>query len=500
MTSTEPVLRVAGLSKRFGPTVALDDVHLVAEPGQVHAIVGENGAGKSTLMHIVSGGMRPDAGEMYVGGRPYAPASPHDGRRRGVALIHQELALCAHLSVAENILLGQEPARRGVIDRPSMRARTSELLAQFGHSGIDPDARVAELPLASRQVVEICRALACNARVLLMDEPTSSLPRGDVEHLFALVRRLAATGIGVLYISHFLEEVREIADHLTVLRDGRTVDSGVIAERSNEDLIASMVGRSMSAGGLFPPREGRHPGAIVLDVRGVASPPRLHDASFDLRAGEILGIAGLLGSGRTELVRALFGLDAATEGSIILRGRPLAARGARANERVRQGIGYLSEDRKGEGLALPLSIADNLSATRLSAAVRRWGVLDLVRQRDAVLPWIARLGIRARSPAQPVRALSGGNQQKVAVARLLFQDADVLLLDDPIAGAQSLRDLATEPRAVGEQLPVQRPDPLAPLRQHVAQTIHQLVVGLEAGDERLQIARRSRRWPRCEGD
>lgn len=431
---TTPVLRVVGLSKRFGPTVALDDVHLVAEPDEVHAIVGENGAGKSTLMHIVSGGMRPDSGEMSVDGAPYAPASPHDGRRRGVALIHQELALCAHLSVAENILLGQEPARHGVIDRAAMRARASELLAELGHGDIDPDLQVAVLPLAARQVVEICRALACNARMLLMDEPTSSLPRGDVEHLFALVRRLAATGIGVLYISHFLEEVREIAQRVTVLRDGRTVDSGPIAERSNEDLIASMVGRSMSAGGLFPPREVREPGAVVLDVRGLSSPPVLREATFDLRAGEILGIAGLLGSGRTELVRALFGLQPATEGSIVLRGQPVAARGARPKDRVRHGIGYLSEDRKGEGLALPLSIADNLSATRLSAAVRRWGVLDLGRQRDSVQPWMARLGIRARSPAQRVRALSGGNQQKVAVGRLLFQDADVLLLDEPTRG------------------------------------------------------------------
>ena len=434
MTSTTPVLRVVGLSKRFGPTVALEDVHLVAEPGEVHAIVGENGAGKSTLMNIVSGGMRPEAGGMYVDGRPYEPASPHDGRRRGVALIHQELALCAHLTVAENILLGQEPARRGVIDRAAMRARAAELLAQFGHGDIDPDTPVARLPLAARQVVEICRALACNARVLLMDEPTSSLPRSDVEHLFALVRRLAATGIGVLYISHFLEEVREIADRVTVLRDGRTVDSGSISERTNDEIIASMVGRSMSGGGLFPPRERREPGAVVLEVRGLASPPVLREASFALHAGEILGIAGLLGSGRTELVRALFGLQPATDGRILLRGDPRAARGARPKDRVRQGLGYLSEDRKGEGLALPLSIADNLSATRLSAAVRRWGVLDLVRQRDVVQPWIVRLGIRARSPAQPVRALSGGNQQKVAVGRLLFQDADVLLLDEPTRG------------------------------------------------------------------
>jgi ribose transport system ATP-binding protein len=432
-TLEQPRLRISGVAKRFGATVALDGVDLVVSAGEVHALIGENGAGKSTLMNVLAGAVQPEGGEMRLDGQPYVPASPLDAKRRGIALIHQELSLCPHLSVAENILLGIEPSRFGRVDFVESRRCAAALLDEFGHAEIRPDEIVGRLSLAARQVVEICRALAANARIVLMDEPTSSFQREDTERVFALVRRLATRGISVIYISHFLEEVREVADRYTVLRDGRSVDTGRITSVTNERLIAQMVGRSVS--GLFPPRShaASRGGEIVLRVRELAA-PGVDRVSFDLRRGEILGIAGLIGSGRSELVRALFGLEAAWSGEILVRGRGVPVRNSTAARRLAAGFGYLSEDRKGEGLALPLSVADNLTLTRLSACGNRWGWLDLRRQRERSQSWIDNLRIRARAPQQPVRTLSGGNQQKVALGRLLHQDAAILLLDEPTRG------------------------------------------------------------------
>ncbi|HEY7236320.1 MAG TPA: sugar ABC transporter ATP-binding protein [Gemmatimonadaceae bacterium] len=424
------VLRVSGITKRFGATIALDGVDLELRAGEVHALIGENGAGKSTLMNVLAGAVQPDSGEMEMDGEPFDPTSPLSARRRGIALIHQELSLCPHLSVAENILLGSEPSRLGHVDVSASRRRAAGLLEEFGHAEIRTDAIVGRLSLAARQVVEICRALASNARIVLMDEPTSSFQREDTERVFALVRRLAARGISVVYISHFLEEVREVADRYTVLRDGRTVASGSITSVTNEQLITQMVGRSIS--GLFP-RRVRAGGEIALSVCDLTA-PGIDGVSFDLRSGEILGIAGLIGSGRTELIRALFGLEGTSSGEIVVRGRVVQMGKGGTARRLAAGFGYLSEDRKGEGLALPLSVADNLTLTRLSAFGNRWGWLDLGRQRERARSWIQRLHIRVRTPQQPVRTLSGGNQQKVALGRLLHQDATILLLDDPTRG------------------------------------------------------------------
>jgi len=426
------LLEIRGVAKRFGATVALDGVDLTLEPGEVRALIGENGAGKSTLMNILAGAVRADRGEMEIEGRLYAPNSPLDARRRGIALIHQDLSLCPHLTVAENILLGVEPSRWGWIDGDAARRRAGALLEHFGHPQLHPDRRVGTLPIAAQQVVEICRALAADARILLMDEPTSTFQREDVDRLFALIRRLAAQGMAVIYISHFLEEVREIAGRYTVLRDGRSVDAGEIASATNERLIRQMVGRAMER--LFPKRTRATHAEVVLAVHDVAAPPTLKQASFELRRGEILGIAGLMGSGRSELVRALFGLEPAATGRIALHGRAHGVQGVKPGQRLHQGFGYLSEDRKREGLTLPLSIADNLTATRLSAVSPGWGWLDLKRQWAAARSWIDALRIRATGPLQPVRALSGGNQQKVAVGRLLNQDAELLLLDEPTRG------------------------------------------------------------------
>ena len=426
------MLDVHGIAKRFGPTLALDGVDFRVRSGEVHALIGENGAGKSTLMNVLSGATRPDAGVMRVDGKTYAPTSVRDARRSGITLIHQELSLAPHLTVTENILLGAEASRWGWIDHRESRRRAIALLARLEHPDLDPDARVGDLPLPAQQVVEICRALAADARIVLMDEPTSRFQREDVERLFRLVRQLAASGIAVVYISHFLEEVRELADRYTVLRDGRTVDSGVLSAVTNDQIVAQMVGREMAR--LFPERRPRSPGEVVLSVADLAAPPGLVHASFELRRGEILGIAGLVGSGRTELVRALFGMGGVTSGRIVVDGRPVDAERGKPATRLREGFGFLSEDRKGEGLALPLSVADNLTATRLAAFSRHGGWLDLDAQRDGTRHWIDALGIRARSPDDRVRTLSGGNQQKVAIGRLLHQDSEVLLLDEPTRG------------------------------------------------------------------
>jgi ribose transport system ATP-binding protein len=425
------LLHVDGIRKRFGPTVALDGVTFELAAGQVHALIGENGAGKSTLMNILAGALAPDEGTMRLAGEPYEPASPHDASQRGVALIHQELSLCPHLTVAENILLGREPSRAGIFRRSEAEALALDVLGSFSHAELKPNRIVGHLPIAAQQVVEICRAVASRARIVLMDEPTSSLPRDDVEHLFALIRRLRGEGIGIIYISHFLEEVRAIADAFTVLRDGRSVAVGPIATATNEALIAHMVGRSVDQ--LFPDRPpSTVPNDVVLEVRDLVAPPAVRQASFTLRRGEILGLAGLMGSGRTELVRGLFGLAPVTSGAVTIGGSATLLDES-PSARIARRVGYLSEDRKGEGLALPMSVADNLTMTGYRACAPR-GWLRLGIQRAQTRQWIAEIGIKAHDPDQPVRTLSGGNQQKVALGRLLYQDADVLLLDEPTRG------------------------------------------------------------------
>jgi ribose transport system ATP-binding protein len=423
-------LRVAGVVKRFGPTVALDGASLEVAEGEVHALIGENGAGKSTLLGVLAGLLDPDAGTMEVGGRLYRPKAPRDARDRGIALIHQELSLFPHLTVAENVVIGREPTRRGLFDHDAARRRTLEVLEEFGHPEIDPAMRLGALPIAARQVVEICRAVASQARVVLMDEPTSSLQRPDALRLFRLIRRLAAAGTAVVYISHFLEEARDVSQRFTVLRDGRTVASGSLASTSNETLIAGMVGREVRD--LYPRRQPPADAPPALEVAGLATAPAVRSASFAVRPGEVLGIFGLMGAGRTELVRALFGLTAGS-GTVRLKGREEPVAAGSPGQRIRQGIGYVSEDRKGEGLALSLSVADNVTITRL-ASCTRMGVLDPSRQRRDALAATAAVGVRAASVSHRVRTLSGGNQQKTALARLVHQDADVLLLDEPTRG------------------------------------------------------------------
>jgi ribose transport system ATP-binding protein len=425
-------LSLKAIRKSFGPTIALDGVDLDLRAGEVHALIGENGAGKSTLMNVIAGALRPDQGTMELNGHAYAPTSQLDARLHGIALIHQELSLCPHLSVAENVLMGIESSHFGWLDREKLFARTNEVLRTFHHADIRPEKRVGDLPVAARQIVEISRALAARARIILMDEPTSSLQRDDVANLFTLIRKLSSDGISVIYISHFLEEVRQIADRLTVLRDGRSVATGDIATTSDDELIAKMVGRAQQ--NLFPERNTRNARhEKILEVHNLAAPPLLKDASFELRRGEILGIAGLMGSGRTPLLRAIFGLEPPAGGTISINQNALPSGRSTPAMRLIEGVGYLSEDRKGDGLTLNQSLSDNVTVTKFDTC-SRWGWLDLGAQRRQAERLVNALKIKTRNVQQSVGSLSGGNQQKVAVARLLHQDADVLLLDEPTRG------------------------------------------------------------------
>jgi ribose transport system ATP-binding protein len=428
-----PRIAVRGVAKAFGANRALGGVDLEARAGEVHALLGENGAGKSTLLNVLAGVVAPDEGRVEVDGAPWAPAGPADARGRGLAMVHQELAICPHLDVEANVLLGIEPVRGGRIDRGAAARLSGEALRRaFGGRGrpVDPRARAGDLPLADRQLVEVARALAtARARgealkVLVLDEPTSSLGAEDVDRLFELIHDLAREGTTVLYVSHFLEEVRRVAGRFTVLRDGRSVAAGEVAGASDAEIVRAMAGREIAA---VERAAGRKPGEVLVAAEALSGARLPVDASFELRRGEVLGVAGLVGAGRTELLRVVFGLDRARGGRLRVGAFVGPASPAR---RWAQGVGLASEDRKGEGLATSLSIADNVTLSRLGPS----GASLPARSRAAARRWIDRLGVRCSGPEQRVSELSGGNQQKVQLARLLHHDVDVLLLDEPTRG------------------------------------------------------------------
>ena len=429
--SAKPRLEMRGVTKRFGSVVALDGIDLTIGEGEVHALVGENGAGKSTLMKVLSGAYTPDAGAMSFEGAPYAPNRPAEALERGVAMVYQELNLAPDLTVAQNLVLGRETARVGWLSQRADSSRVERVLEIIDHTDVSPERKVRDLGPGARQLVEIGRALIGHAKLVVLDEPTSSLSAAETETLYEVIRRLRERGVSIVYISHFLEEVKRIAHRFTVLRDGRTVCSGDVAETSISEMVEAMVGRDLDE---TYPRGEREPGEVVVSLAGLSGETLPDDASLELRAGEVFGVAGLVGAGRSELLRALFGLEPMRTGRVVIAGVPdLGRRRHGPRRRIEQGLGMVSEDRKEEGLALGRSISENLTLSNLGA-VSRFGWLATARRREVARRWIEKLGIKSRAPDQPTEELSGGNQQKIAIARLLHQDAHVLLLDEPTRG------------------------------------------------------------------
>jgi ribose transport system ATP-binding protein len=423
-----PRLRLDGISKAFGATRALKGVSLEIAAGEVHALVGENGAGKSTLLKILSGAHAADAGTMRLDGKAYMPDGPPEARRRGIAMIYQEVNLAPHLSVRENILLGSESSTLGWIDSGESRRRAQEALAGLGYGHFPLERAAGEFSIAEQQVIEIARALLIPPQVLIMDEPTSSLTKSDTEKLFEVIGRLRAQGVSIIYVSHFLEECRRICDRYTVLKDGETVGTGEMRDAGMDTLVSMMTGRPVSD--LYP-RISRRMGPVVLEVKSLEHRPRLAAASLSVHEGEIFGLAGLIGAGRTDLLRSIFGLDPADSGSVHVAGIP--AVGATPRASWGNGLGFLSENRKEEGLMTNQPIQDNITLTKLET-FGRLGWISRRRQSEAARRWTGELAIKCRGPEQDAGELSGGNQQKVALARLLEHPARILLLDEPTRG------------------------------------------------------------------
>ena len=409
------------------PTCALHDVSLTVRAGEVLALIGENGAGKSTLLKTMSGAHRPDTGTMAIENVPFRPRGPHDARVSGVAMIYQELNLAPDLAVEDNVLLGHPGTGGGLLLRGRQRARVHEALKEVGLSELDPRALVADQSVATQQLIEIARAIASDARIILFDEPTSSLPQKDVKRLFEIVKRLKDRGLGIIYISHFLEEVREVADSYAVLRDGRNVGEGQIADVSDDQIVSLMVGRDVDD--LFP-TVPHQPGQSWVSIDSLRGTPYPRDVTVSLRRGEIFGIAGLVGAGRTELLRTIFGLDHTDAGVVSVAGQKIAKT---VRARMKAGFGLLSEDRKNEGLAQDLSIIENTTLGNLGPyTVGGW--INLRKRSEAAAELMKRVEVKAHSGNQSVSELSGGNQQKVAIARILHQKADILMLDEPTKG------------------------------------------------------------------
>jgi ABC-type sugar transport system ATPase subunit len=421
------LLEAKGLRKSFARHLVLTDVDLAVLSGEVHAIVGENGAGKSTLIKILGGVYQPDAGELFMDGKALRLASPRDAFDRGIVVIHQELSLAPHLTAEENIFLGHHPVTRlGLLDRRTMRRRTVELLHRLSIS-IDQRIPVGELSIAHQQMVEIAKAISLNAKVLVLDEPTAVLDETMVERLFSLIRRLKGQGLGVVFISHHLEEIFRIADRVTVLRDGARTGLGAVRDIDQEWLVGKMIGRA------FPSRElrARTSGRPALEVAGITSPGRFENVTLSVREGEIVGLAGLVGAGRSDVAQAIVGLRPLSAGTIKVFGRPV--RIPNPNAAARFGIAYVTEDRKAYGLLPNRAVRENATISNL-ARFRTLGFLRLAKERAYVHALIKRLDVRLASMEAEVETLSGGNQQKVVIGRALAVEPRILLLDEPTRG------------------------------------------------------------------
>ncbi len=420
------LLEMRSITKRFPGVVALDGVDFELERGEVHVLLGENGAGKSTLVKMLAGAYRPDEGEILLDGEAASISSATDAQKLGISTIYQEFNLVPQFTVAENIFLGRQPRRFGFVDRRKMREEARKLLDRMKVL-VDPDALVSNLGVAQRQMVEIAKALSLNARILIMDEPTASLSGQEVERLFDIVRGLKEEEVAMIFISHHLEEVSEIGDRVTVLRDGKVVDR-VPASTKHSELVRMMVGRSVEA--QFP-RRRPEVGEVLLEVKNLSREGVLEDVSFSLRAGEVVGVAGIVGAGRTELARAIFGADPGDAGEVWVEGRRMERGDPR--EAKRRGMGFVTEDRQGQGIVPPLSVAENLGLASLERNTHV-GLVSRREQRKQARKMIEDLNIRTPGPEQVIRYLSGGNQQKAVIGKWLLADSKVLIMDEPTRG------------------------------------------------------------------
>jgi ribose transport system ATP-binding protein len=448
------LLELKGIGKRFGASRALAGVDFSLARGEIHALCGENGAGKSTLMNIIDGIHQPDEGEISLDGRKVVIDGPAHAMRLGIGLVHQEIALCADATVAENIFMPEINAgRHAWMDFASLNRRAAQVLQRLGQD-VDPACLVKDLSISTQQLIEIAKALTLDCKVLILDEPTAALTGNESAALFKVLHDLKAQGIGIIYISHRMAEIFAHCSRVTVLRDGRNVHSGPLAELDADGLVRRMVGRDL--GNYYPPKQheaahGTTHGEPVLEVRDIADGERVHGVSFTLRRGEILGIAGLMGAGRSELAETVCGLRTATHGTVRLNGRALAIR--KYSDALREGIAYLSEDRKAAGVYLELPIAQNIASMALKRVSSRFGLLQRAAEHRLAVELGARLKLKSDGVDIDVASLSGGNQQKVAIAKLLATHPSVLLMDEPTrgvdVGAKSeihhiLRELASQ--------------------------------------------------------
>ena len=468
MSSPQPFIEIVGLSKAYGGVQALSGVGLTIRPGEVHALMGENGAGKSTFIKCLSGAVRPDAGAVTVDGRPMPLGDSRAAEDAGIVALHQESTAFPHLGATDNIFVGREPRRfGGLLDRPRMQREAQALMDRLGER-VSLDSPLEELSLAQRQMVGIARALSRQSRLLIMDEPTASLSARETQTLFRLIRQLQGEGVAILYISHRLEEVFALSDRVTVLRDGRLVETRPMADVSRDELVRLMVGRDLRAA----ERDGAPgpAGDVLLDVRGLTRSGQFQDISFAVRAGEIVGLAGLVGAGRSEVATAIFGVTRPTGGTVTVGGRPLTPGSVPAA--VERGVALVPEDRQHQGLVLPLSVGQNLLLAVLRR-LSRGGIRAPGKERDTVARLMRELAVKAAGPSVPANTLSGGNQQKLSLGKWLAASPRVLLLDEPTRGVdvgakaevyRLIRQLARDGMAtlvISSDLP-EDPDPERP--------------------------------------